>query len=106
MRRALPIIGGALAAVLHFVASLAIVPLTLKVGEALQDGTGDSFLFGMLTQTTKLLYFPIISLALYPRHWFPGQMITIPIAVNSLLWGVTLAIAIWLGRRLRRTAKR
>ena len=106
MKRGLPILAGIFLSVGHFAASLGIVPLTLRVGEALANGTADSILFGLLAQATKVLYFPILSLALYPRHWFPGQMMTIPIAVNSLLWGVTLAIAIWLGRRLRRPDKR
>jgi hypothetical protein len=101
MKRAFPFLCGAILAVAHFAASLLIVPLTLKVGEALPDGAADSFLFGLLTQTTKLLYFPILSLALYPRHWFPGQMITIAIAVNSLLWGAALVLVIWFVRRVR-----
>lgn len=101
MKRGLSIIGGALLAVVHFAASLGIVPLTLWVGGALSDGPADSVLYGLLAQATQVLYFPILSLALYPRHWFPGSLITIPIAVNSLLWGVALATAVWLGRRVR-----
>ena len=93
-------ISGALLAVAHFAASLLIVPLTLKVGETLPQNPSDSLLYGLLTGATKVLYFPILSLALYPRHWFPGQMITIPIAVNSVLWGIMLALAIRIGRRL------
>ena len=92
-------ISGALLAVAHFAASLLIVPLTLKVGESLPQNPSDSLLYGLLTGATKVLYFPILSLALYPRHWFPGQMITIPIAVNSVLWGIMLALAIRIGRR-------
>jgi hypothetical protein len=92
-------ISGALLAVAHFAASLLIVPLTLKVGETLQQNPPDSLFYGLLTGATKVLYFPILSLALYPRHWFPGQMITIPIAVNSALWGIMLALAIRIGRR-------
>jgi hypothetical protein len=92
-------ISGALLAVAHFAASLLIVPLTLKVGETLPQNPPDSLLYGLLTGATKVLYFPILSLALYPRHWFPGQMIAIPIAVNSVLWGIMLALAIRIGRR-------
>jgi len=99
--RFLPIVGGALLAVAHFAASLAIVPLTLKIGETLPEGPANSLFYSLLAGVTKVLYFPILSLALYPRHWFPGDMITIPIAVNSLLWGIGLMIAIWLGRRIR-----
>ena len=83
----------------HFLASVLIVPATLKVGAA----TGG--FSGLLTEATRILYFPILGLALYPRHWFPGRWIYVPIAVNSLLWGLGLAAAtlalLALGRRLR-----
>ncbi len=69
----------------HFLASLLIVPATLKIGAA---GSG---LAGLLTEATRVLYFPILGLALYPRHWFPGRWIYIPIAGNSLVWGLGLA---------------
>jgi hypothetical protein len=101
MRLSHPLVSGALLAVAHFAVCLAIVPLTLKLGEALPGRPADSLLYGLLAGTTKGLYFPILSLALYPRHWFPGQLITIPIAVNSLLWGAVLALAIWMWHRLR-----
>ena len=101
MKRFGPVIGGALLAVVHFAASLAIVPLTLKIGATLPEGPANSLFYNVLAGVTKVLYFPIISLALYPRHWFPGDMITIPIAFNSLLWGMGLMAAIWLLRRIR-----
>ena len=72
---------------LHFLASVLIVPATLKASAA---GSGFT---GLLTETTRVLYFPILGLALYPRHWFPGRWIYIPIAGNSLLWGLGLATA-------------
>ena len=45
----------------------------------------------VLHLATRVLYFPVIGLGLYPRHWFPGPWITVPILVNSLLWGAFLA---------------
>jgi hypothetical protein len=42
----------------------------------------------LLIWTTRVLYFPIISLSLYSREWFPGDLIFIPIIINSLLWGI------------------
>ena len=69
----------------HFLASVLIVPATLKIG-----ATGSGFA-GLLTEATRVLYFPILGLALYPRHWFPGRWIYIPIAGNSLVWGLGLA---------------
>lgn len=69
----------------HFLASVLIVPATLKASAA---GSGFT---GLLTETTRVLYFPILGLALYPRHWFPGRLIYFPIAANSLVWGLGLA---------------
>ena len=69
----------------HFLASVLIVPATLKIGAA------TSGFSGLLTEITRALYFPILGLALYPRHWFPGRWIYVPIGVNSLLWGLGLA---------------
>jgi Mn2+/Fe2+ NRAMP family transporter len=44
----------------------------------------------MLIWITKVLYFPIISLSLYSRQWFPGKLIYIPIFTNSLLWAAVI----------------
>jgi hypothetical protein len=96
-----PLMAGTLMALGHFLACLAVVPLTLRVGGALPGGASDSFFYGLLALLTKILYFPILALALYPRHWFPGQMITIPIAFNSLLWGLALALLLAGKRRLK-----
>ncbi|MBL0713955.1 MAG: hypothetical protein JJV98_09645 [Desulfosarcina sp.] len=86
-------------AAVHFLASVLIVPATLKAGAA---GSG---ITGLLTWLTKILYFPVLALALYPRHWFPGYWIYVPIVLNSLLWGLFLAatmrIVLALRRRLR-----
>ena len=48
----------------------------------------------MLIWTTKVLYFPIISLSLYSRKWFPGKLIYIPIFTNSLLWAAVIYFAV------------
>jgi hypothetical protein len=84
---------------LHFLASILIVPATLKAG-ALGSG-----ITGLLTQLTKVLYFPILGLALYPRHWFPGLWIYVPIAINSMLWGLLLASIVLIAKRRRRTSQ-
>ena len=75
----------------HFLVSLLIVPLTLWTGDVLSSGTLKSILMGGLHFLTKVFYYPILSFALYPRHWFPGSWITVPILVNSLLCGFLLA---------------
>ena len=101
MRRPGPFAAGLMLAAVHFVLSLGIVPLTLKIGSLVPAGTAHSLFYTMLALATRILYFPILSLALYPRHWFPGNWITIPIALNSLLWGAGLALVLAIGRRLR-----
>jgi len=106
MIRRRPHVAGAVLAVGHFAACLVIVPLTLRIGGAMPEGPADSFLYGLMAVVTKILYFPILTLALYPRYWFPGQMITIPIAVNSLLWGLALTVLLMLGRRFQAPRRR
>jgi hypothetical protein len=48
---------------------------------------------------TKLLHFPLVTLALYPREWFPGNWVYLPMAANSLIWGFGIY---WLVRRYRK----
>ena len=85
----------------HFLACVLILPLTRSVGHASLPAPVKETLLGVLHPATQFLYFPILSQALYPRHWFPGLWILVPIAANSLLWGVLLAgMAIGL-RRIR-----
>ena len=87
----------------HFAASMLIVPLTLHAGEIFTAGTGRNLLMEVLHFLTRVLYFPILGLALYPRHWFPGPWIFIPILINSMLWGLLLAcvfrLAVTLGTK-------
>ena len=101
MRRLPLVAAGLLLAAGHFILSLGIVPLTLKIGSLVPLRTADSLVYAMLALATRVLYFPVLTLALYPRHWFPGDWIAIPIAVNSLLWGAGLALLLAVGRRLR-----
>lgn len=94
-----PLCSGLILSAAHFTASMLIVPLTLKVGGAWPQAA-DAFVYHGLALATRMLYFPVLALALYPRHWFPGHLITIPIAVNSLLWGAALAVGMGIGSRL------
>lgn len=76
---------------LHFGLSALVVPLTLRAGEALAAGRLRDLAMGGLVGATKVLYTPLLALGLYPRHWFPGDWIYVPIGANSLLWGLALA---------------
>ena len=85
----------------HFLVSMLIVQLTLRAGDGLSGGHARTMLLEMLYDLTRLLYFPIIGLALYPRHWLPGSWIAVPIMVNSLCWGMVFAAVVVGWRRLR-----
>jgi len=62
-----------------------------------------SLLPDALVTVTRILSFPIISLSLYPRQWYPGNLILIPFAANSLFWAVAIYFpAVWLRKRRRR----
>jgi len=45
-----------------------------------------------LIAASKLLYMPVLGLGLFPRQWAPGDMIIIPLAVNSLIWGLGIYV--------------
>jgi hypothetical protein len=71
----------------HFAASRIILPITMSLAAqaaAAQDGPGTAVM--LLVRATKLLHFPMVTLALYPREWFPGSWVYVPMALNSLLW--------------------
>ena len=67
--------------------------LTLAAAQAsllqAQPGWGSRFLVAL----AKILYLPILGLGLYPRGWFPGDLIRVPMALNSLIWGLGLYLA-------------
>jgi hypothetical protein len=85
----------------HFLCSMLIVPLTLRAGDVLLSGSAKRLLLELLYGITRVLYFPVIGQALYPRHWFPGPWIAVPILVNSILWGLLAAGAVAGWRRMR-----
>jgi hypothetical protein len=80
----------------QFVLTRLISVLTLHlVGSPSFHETGRAYpaALGILS---KALYFPVVTLVLYPRGLFPGNWILVPIAANSLLWG----LAVWAAWRL------
>ena len=87
-----------LIAAAHLAACRLIVFMTMHLG---MFATGDRPWFGTigkaLVALTRVLYFPIVSLSLYSRHWFPGGWIYIPMIANSLLWAIVIYICyvIW-----------
>ena len=96
----------ALIAIIHFALCVAIVPGTMTLVAGYDDGSrAPSAFFRLLVVATTVLHYPIISLALYSRHWFPGNWIYVPIGMNSLLWGIVLYLggAVYLKLRKQRS---
>ena len=73
----------------HFALGRLVIPLATNRLLAITDTNQTvTLVVQLLIWTTRVLYFPIISLSLYSREWFPGDLIFIPIIINSLLWGI------------------
>ncbi len=89
-----------LIAVVHFGLSNLILPLTTALARQVAsapDGPGTAVV--LLVRATKLLHFPLVTLALYPREWFPGNWVYLPMAANSLIWGFWIRWFIGLFRK-------
>jgi hypothetical protein len=87
-------------AFIHFGLSNLILPLTMALANrdaGAPDGPG--LAVTLLVRATKLLHFPLVTLALYPREWFPGNWIYLPMLANSLIWGAGIC---WLIRFFRK----
>ena len=95
-----------LIALVHFALSVGIVSLVITVETAAKgEVQTPSAMFRVLAGITKLLHFPIISLAWYSRHWFPGNWIYIPMVLNSILWASGIYFCTLLCVKLIRTNK-
>jgi hypothetical protein len=91
-----------LIAVVHFGLSNLILPLTVMVAKesaGAPGGPGTAIMF--LVRATKLLHFPLVTLALYSREWFPGNWVYLPMAANSLIWAAGIYGLTELFRRAR-----
>jgi hypothetical protein len=89
-------------AAVHFIAAKIIVALTMQLGTfAAGSSRAAGYLGDILVWVTRVLFFPVITLSLYSRKWFPGDWIYVPLAVNSLLWGVTIYALICMLKRFR-----
>ena len=86
----------------HFMIAKIIVALTMQMGMFTSDSSHFTGIIGhFLVWLTRGLYFPIISLSLYSRQWFPGDWIFVPMVSNSLLWGIVIYGIYRLVRRQR-----
>jgi hypothetical protein len=87
-------------AAVHLALSRIIVAVTMTI-DMLDPDTGQAtvLLGKTMIVITRILYFPILTLSLYSRQWFPGNLIYIPIFFNSLVWGVVLCLVFYLWRK-------
>jgi len=89
-------------AAVHFIATKIIITLTMQMGMfAAGSSRAAGYLGDTLVWVTRVLFFPIITLSLYSRKWFPGDWIYVPVVINSLLWGITIYGLICLLKRFR-----
>jgi hypothetical protein len=88
--------------VIHFGLSNLILPITLALTQqAAGTPEGPSTAVMLLVRGTQLLHFPLVTLALYPREWFPGEWVYVLMAANSLLWASGIYWLIELFRKSR-----
>ena len=87
----------------HFALGRLVIPLaTNRLLATTESNQTITLAVQLLIWTTRLLYFPIISLSLYSREWFPGNLIYIPILINSLLWGILIYGVLMAIKKIRR----
>jgi hypothetical protein len=90
-----------LIALCHFGLCVLIVPMTMAVSSTMiSQQPHSSPVIRLLVLLTGILHFPIISLSLYPRMWFPGNWIYLPIAMNSLIVAAGIYFLIIMGRKM------
>jgi len=91
-----------LIALIHFALSVLVVWTSLLVGSAVTaENAEPSLAFKALVLSTKILHYPIITQALYSRHWFPGGWIYFPIFINSLLWAAGIIFLYYIYKKLK-----
>ncbi|UCF94988.1 MAG: hypothetical protein JSW39_12825 [Desulfobacterales bacterium] len=90
-------------ALAHFVVCIGVISFTRTMGTGAADNIQAAYgIFKIMAGLTRILYFPIISCALYSRSWFPGNWIYILIFVNSLVWGGGVYLVFVLFRKVCR----
>ncbi len=78
-----------IAGVAHFALCLLIFPVTMGLTTSAVASSGaPDFAVRLLVRLTQLIHFPVITLALFPREWFPGNWVYAPMALNSVIWAL------------------
>lgn len=76
----------------HFVFTKMISTLALSVFAAGVHETRMPLIGRALMVVSKVLYFPVFTFAWYPRQFFPGNFVNIPLFINSVLWASVIYI--------------
>ena len=95
-----------LLALAHFGLSVLVVAISMFAATVVNPVQPEpSLIFRILVVATRILHFPIISLSLYSRHWFPGNLIYVPILINSFCWAAGIYLLILLVKKIKETNK-
>ena len=84
----------------HLVFTKIITIIALSVVTANVYESQLPFIGRSLMVVSKVLYFPVFTFALYPRQFFPGKFVIIPLFINSLLWALLIYILFVLVKRI------
>jgi hypothetical protein len=79
-------------AVVHLVFTkvMSIIALSVVTSHVYENPL--PFIGRSLMVMSKVLYFPVFTFAWYPRELFPGNLIIIPLFINSLLWALIIYV--------------
>jgi hypothetical protein len=96
-----------LIALMHFGLSILIVAASMSVATTTSPVPAEPTIgLRILVEATRIIYYPVISLSLYSRQWFPGNWIYVPMLVNSFIWGAGIFLLFMLGRKIRERKKK
>jgi len=87
-------------AVVHFVFTKVMSIIALSVVTAHAHERQLPFIGRSLMVMSKMLYSPVFTFAWYPRQFFPGNFVIIPLFINSLLWAVVIYVLFVLVKRI------
>jgi hypothetical protein len=87
-------------AVVHLVFTKVISIVALSVVTAHVHESQLPFIGRSLMVMSKVLYFPVFTFAWYPRQFFPGNFVIIPLFINSLLWALVIYVLFVLVKRI------
>ena len=89
--------------VIHFAACKGVTGLTFWVTGIDPSSLALQWLTQILVWLTRILYFPVLTLSLYKREWFPGEWVLIPMVLNSLIWMLGIYFGMVVIRKFTRT---